>query len=168
MFEKDISFLQGALAQGEFIAAVYDGSNIAEACARLRVNPAALGFVRRDNPDFDAAIRAAQAFRVDLMVDRLEHIEDEESDALMARVISDNIKWLASKRLREIYGEKVDVSHNHTINLVDAIAQARARTIPFINGKSLEIIDASTDNVSVALQPNNIEPTEKVSNDPFD
>lgn len=153
MFAKDLERLRCSNTRNEFIARVYDGDNIAEACAMMRLNPAALGITRRDDVTFDADIRAAQAFRVDMMTDKLENISEYESDAIMAGVISKNIQWLASKRLRQIYGDKVDVNHNVSINIRAAMDDARARVMIDHSPNLLNHIIDATDSTSVALAP---------------
>ena len=152
MFTRDLERIKGPEAKGAFLHHLYDGLNLAEACAALRINPGALAMARKNDLDFDNDIRAAQAFRVDMLVDKLENIQDHEPDAMMAGVISKNIQWIASKRYRQIYGDKVDVNHNVTINIVDAMNEARVRTLGFIDAIPLEYIDNSTDNVSVAQE----------------
>lgn len=150
-FKKDLERCKGAYFKSEFITLIYNGETIAQACAALRVNPGALAFARRDDMQFDQEIRAAQAFRVDIMTDRLENIDEYIEDAVMAGVVSKNIQWLASKRLREIYGDKIDINHNVTIDITAALESARQRTLDYIDVKPLEITDNSTDNVSVEL-----------------
>jgi len=151
LFKSDMNKIRGAKTQGEIIQRLYNRYNLNEICADLRLNPAAVALVRRDDVAFDNEIREAQAFCVDMMTDRLEHIEDEEENPIMAKVISENIKWLASKRLKQIYGDKVEINHNHTINIQDAMIEARNRTMNIIDHKPLKTIDAPTDSISVEV-----------------
>lgn len=153
MFERDREQFNGAEFRQEFINHVYNGENLLEACALMKVNPAALGIARRENPEFDADIRAAQAFRIDVMTDKLENIQEYESDAIMAGVISKNIQWLASKRFRQIYGDKVEVNHNVNVNIRDAMMEARNRTLEYIDAKPLGNNTFATDSVTVAQAP---------------
>lgn len=150
MFEKDVDMIRGTLAQKTFIHHLYAGATKDEACGQMGINPGAVAFVRRENKEFNQAIRDAEASRIDNKVDELLNIHDTHSDPLMARVISDNIKWTASKRLREIYGDKVDHVVEHKISLVQAIQDARARTTQFIDAKCVEVLDNVTDIKSVA------------------
>jgi hypothetical protein len=119
----------------------------------MKLNPAAVGITRRDNVDFDADIRAAQAFRIDMSVDKLERINEYESDPLMASVISKNIQFVASKRYRQVYGDKLDVNHNHTINIRAAMDAARERTLIDISPNILIPNINATDTISVAQAP---------------
>lgn len=153
MFEKDLKRFDSAEFRATFISRIYEGDNLREACAFCRVNPAALGVYRRDNPKFDQDIRTAQAFQVDLLVDTLPNIQDHESDAIMAGVISKNIQWVASKRYRQIYGDKLDVNHNVTISIKDAMEEARKRTLVHVTDNALIDNKTYTDNVSVQQAP---------------
>jgi hypothetical protein len=153
MFESDMKRLEGAATRNEFINHVYDGQNIAETCALMRLNPAAVGIARRDDAEFDKAIRDAQAFRVDMMTDKLENISEYESCPIMAGVVSKNIQWLASKRYRQIYGDKMDVNHNVSINIKAAIEDARARSGVLIEHNPLIDITNATDSTSAAPCP---------------
>jgi hypothetical protein len=153
VFERDLERFKGDLFKKEFISHLYEGLTLSEACAQLKVNPAALGLTRRDDIEFDADIRAAQAFRVDMMADKLENIKEYESDAIMAGVISKNIQWLASKRYRQIYGDKVDHNINVQVNIRAAMDAALARTIEHMPSNALIENDIATDNKSAAQAP---------------
>ncbi len=150
MFEQDLRRLGCLKTRNELIARVYDGDTLSEACAMMRLNPAAVGLTMRDDVTFDAAIREAQSFRVDIMVDKLENISEYESDPIMAGVISKNIQFVASKRLRRVYGDKVDVSHTHTINIRDAMDAARNRVMIEHEPNPLITIVDATDSTSAA------------------
>lgn len=149
MFEQEISKLQSVKSREKLIIEIFKGNNLNEACAVCGINPAVLAMARIRDAEFDGLIRQAQSFRVDMLVDKLENIEDYEENPLMARVISDNIKWLASKRHRAIYGEKLDVQHTVIVDLRGAIEEARRRTLIDVTPNVLIEHDKSTDNISV-------------------
>ena len=144
MFERDIEYMRGASAKQEFLWLMYQNNNITECCARLNINPGALAFVTKEDSQFKADIYEAQAFMADLAVDALRGIHEEMDNPLTMRVVSDNIKWMASKRYKERYGDKLDIAVTHTIDLKSAIAEARQRSLPFIDGKALELHDTVT------------------------
>lgn len=149
MFKFDVEYILGALAQEKFLELIYSNNTVAECCSVLNINPAAVAFARRKDIQFDQAIRDAQAVLMDMAVDKLLTIDEAIENPLMARVISDNIKWLASKRAKEIYGDKVDVSITHTLDLRDVLADAKSRRLEFIDGNALELNDHTTDNKTV-------------------
>ena len=152
MFNRELVDLGCVDTQKRFLQRIYDGDSLMEACAFVRVNPAVLGAVRDVDVEFDAAIRRAQGFRVEVLVDGLSAVHTVASDAAMAAVMSRNIQWLASKRLREIYGDKVDVNHNVTINIKAAMEDARARALVDVTPNQLNHIVNATDVVSVAQE----------------
>lgn len=149
MFESDIEYISGAFAQEEFISLIYSQNTIAEICAQLNINPAAVAFVRKKDSNFNDAINEAQSVLMDLKVDKLLTIHEDIENPLMARVVSDNIKWTASKRAKDKYGDKVDVNVTHTLDLKEAIALARSRQLNFIDGNAVELKEITTDNKTV-------------------
>lgn len=149
MFEREIAKLDSVKIRETLVLRIFEGLKLAEACAAVGINPAILALARYHDPELDGLVRQAQAYRADMLVDKLENIEDYEDNPIMAKVISDNIKWLASKRRREIYGEKLDVQHHVIVDLRGAIEEARRRTITFIEPKPLELQDCVTDSISV-------------------
>jgi len=166
MFERDLNIMRSTLAQETFVQRIYEGLTKSETCAEMRINPAAVGIVRRENKAFNQAIRDAEAFRVDMQVDRLININDDVDCPIMAGVISKNIQWTAAKRQRDIYGDKTDITVNHTLSISAAIEQANQRVLHFIDGKALIIDNTSTDNISVE-QPKITDNVEICDDDPF-
>lgn len=150
MFSADLARFQGAKFRETLLAYIYDGESIAEACGWCKVNPAAFGLYCLQDKEFDLAFRKALAFRVDIDVDRLGKIDQEIDNPVMASVISKNIQWLATKRSRELYGEKVDHTLNVQINIRAAMDDARNRTLEHRADKPLIQLDHSTDNISDA------------------
>ena len=149
MFEKDLHHIRGALAQAEFCKLICEGLTKSEACAEMRINPGAMIQARRENPAFNTAIRDAEGYRVDMLADTLLTIHEEIENPIMAGVVSKNIQWLASKRQRDIYGDKTDITVDHKISITAAIESANSRLSRFIDSKALELIDSVTDNISV-------------------
>lgn len=152
-FELDFARFSSAEFRNEFIARLYNGDNLLEACAFMKVNPASMGLYRRDSIEFDVAIRQAQAFRMEIDTERLSNIDQEFDDAMMASVVSKNIQWLASKRARQIYGEKLDVNVQHTVNIREAMNDAQTRVIEHVSDKQLIALNSYTDNISVEHVP---------------
>ncbi len=167
MFERDLTTIRGTSAQLSFVSRIYEGMTKSEACADMLINPAAVGYVRRECKEFDIAIRDAEAFRVDMLTDKLANIEDYFDDAIMAGVASKNIQWLASKRLKEIYGDKTELTVNHNLSITDAMKEAEQRTIEFVGYKVLDNNTHSTDIVSVE-QPKISKAIKNAAPDPFE
>lgn len=87
----------------------------------------------------------------DALADALVNIDNHKihgrSDPKMAKVISDNIKWLLSKRRVKEYGDRLDVNINLTADkaIVEALAKGRARASQLALGAPEEddVIDAA-------------------------
>ena len=98
---------------------------------------------------FDRTVAASDELQVmlgeatersyDAMADALLRIDNHElyghSNPQMAKVMSDNIKWLLSKRKAKTYGDKLEVTHNITADrqLIDALNQGRERATLALN-----------------------------------
>jgi hypothetical protein len=78
-------------------------------------------------PAFEQALRRARAIIVEARVDRMADVARNEPDVNRARLMIDTDKWLASKLVSKVYGDKMDVSIDHRIDISDALAAARSR-----------------------------------------
>lgn len=83
--------------------------------------------LRKQDPKLDAEIQDALEHGYDEMADQLLMVSDEYSDPARARLKSDNVKWVLSKRRSQIYGDKVSVDMKQTVDISAAISEARAR-----------------------------------------
>ncbi len=82
---------------------------------------------RSDYPDFGDAYLLALEEHVDALVDEAGEIVDSEPDPQRARVRVDYRKWLASRLNRDKYGDKLDVRHNHTLDVTPALLEGTKR-----------------------------------------
>ena len=57
----------------------------------------------------------------------LDYADDKKADANRSRLQVDTRKWLLSKVLPKVYGEKLDLNHSGSIGLVGALEAARER-----------------------------------------
>lgn len=112
------------VSKGYTKTAACDESNISVATFEKYIN---------DNQQLRDLYEEADQRGADAMADALlqigHHAIYGESDPKMAKVISDNIKWLLDKRHRKKYGEKVEIQHNITADraIVDALIAGRNR-----------------------------------------
>jgi len=79
------------------------------------------------NVSFREKVHRARIAGMDSLVDQLQTIPDEEPDTNKARLKCENIRWVASRLNRQKYGDKVDISMTHSIDLEGAIAEASQR-----------------------------------------
>lgn len=61
------------------------------------------------------------------LADELLDIPDTYEDVARAKLKSDNIKWLISRRNRKSYGDKLEVDVHHNIDLRSALDSANER-----------------------------------------
>ncbi|MEA1078650.1 hypothetical protein U8M15_27525, partial [Klebsiella pneumoniae] len=71
----------------------------------------------------------AMEMRAELLVDELVTIADSDDDPQRVRNRLDVRKWIASKMLPKKYGERIDLNVTQTIDVSDALKEARARMI---------------------------------------
>ena len=82
---------------------------------------------RKDYPDFGDAYQLAVEEHTDALVDEAGEIVDTECNPQLAKVRAEHRKWLASRLNRQKYGDKLDVQHNHTLDIGPALALAVKR-----------------------------------------
>lgn len=97
------------------------------------------------NEELRVAFEEAEDRGSDAMADALINIDNHkvhgQSDPKMAKVISDNIKWLLSKRRVREYGDRVVVDHSVSVDVAITTALDAART-RVASAKSGVVIDA--------------------------
>lgn len=110
--------------------------NLASSGKPLKLIQAALGVSARDFwaikhlfPDLYQELSSARHDGLENLADDLMTIADDEPDVQRARLKSDNTKWLLSKRKPEVYGDRIDLNVNNTVDLQGAIAAAKARVL---------------------------------------
>jgi len=91
-------------------------------------SPAHLQKQIRETPFFEAKWIAARRDGLELLADSLLDVHDR-LELGQARLHSDNIKWLLSKRASDTYGDKLDVSVGVTVDIKQALMDARARVV---------------------------------------
>ncbi len=82
---------------------------------------------RLSYPDFGEAYLLAQEEHVDALVDQAGEIVDTEQNPQLGKLKADHRRWLASRLNRQKYGDKLDVQHNHTLDISPALALAVKR-----------------------------------------
>lgn len=112
------------ISQGYTKTAACDKSNISI--------PTFESYINRDE-QLSVMLDEAEQRGADAMADALVQIGSHtvygETNPQMAKVISDNIKWLLDKRHRKKYGDKIEIQHNITADkaIVDALIAGRNR-----------------------------------------
>ena len=76
---------------------------------------------------FDQDYTRAAAIGFDNLADNLLSIHEEVADVQRARLYSDNLKWLLSKKAPAKYGDRLDVNINQQVSIEQALTEARNR-----------------------------------------
>jgi len=126
---------------------IAEGYTVTEACAEFAISPVAFKAARRSHPDLQAAYDLAQEVGAEAQADMLYNVHERIRDPLMARVVSDNRKWLLSKRQAATYGDKLQVETQHNADLAAILKEAIARIPRPISDQS-HIIDAKSVTIS--------------------
>ncbi len=113
----------------KIIEKMSDGTRLTEILAPLELSP--FRFYRYINsymPLF-REYTAAQQSRAELLVEEIIDIADNEPDPHKARVRTDVRRWYASKMQPNKYGDRIDVNVTQTVDITQALTDARARTL---------------------------------------
>jgi hypothetical protein len=129
---------------------VADGVTVTEACQRLNI--ARANFYRdcKRIPDLNEAFRLAQEIGCEAQADTLLTINTKVRDALMAKVVSENLRWLLSKRSTAKFGDAVGAKDNTNNDLTSILKEAIAR-IPRPDRDPAPMLDAESVTISDIL-----------------
>jgi hypothetical protein len=83
----------------------------------------------RECPILAESHACARAIKAETIVDEILKIADEEPDVNRARLKTDLRKWTASKFNASMYGDKLDVNINQTVDIGAALLEARSRSV---------------------------------------
>lgn len=123
---------------------ISQGRTKTSACDESNVSITTFDNYIKTYPELKALYEDADQRGADAMAEALVEIDHHghygQSDPKMAKVISDNIKWLLSKRKPKDYGDKIEVKH--TITADKAITQALLMGQQRALEASQEVIDA--------------------------
>mgnify|MGYP001260828064 CR=1 FL=1 len=106
-----------------------DGRRIKDLPDLALCSEKALQWERTHDLDFQAAFTHARATYLETLEDNLLRMAEDEPDVYKARLKSDNIKWVLSKRIPQVYGDRIDVTVNQTIDISQALSDARKRAL---------------------------------------
>lgn len=81
-------------------------------------------------PTFAMAFIRARQEGLEEIADSLQTMADDEKDVLRARLKSENLRWILSKRKPHVYGDRIEVNLNQNIDIGQALTDARNRALP--------------------------------------
>lgn len=111
----------------EILRQAVAGVPLTRICERLGYTDWDLWRYRNENTAFDQSLARALDAGVEAQTDKLLTVHEEERDSQRARVISDNIKWIAARRKRSAYGDSVDINVNERVDISGSLLEARKR-----------------------------------------
>lgn len=135
----------------QVIDLISQGRTKTYACDTADITISAFESHVKQHKDLQELLFEAETRGYDAMADMLVTIdhygEYAQSDPKMAKVISDNIKWLLEKRKSKQYGQKVEVTHNLTADkaITDALNAGRNRAQLAYVDADFTILDNTVD-----------------------
>lgn len=84
---------------------------------------------KKEHPQFLQDFEQARQEGLEHLADSLVSISDEYVDVQRARLKSENLRWLLSKRKPHIYGDRLDVSISATVDITSALIEAKNRAL---------------------------------------
>lgn len=128
------------------IEKISQGRTRTSACDEANISiPTFESYVQRDT-ELQSLLSEAERRSHDAMADALVEIDRNSiyghTDAKMAKVISDNIKWLLDKRDKKRYGERVAVDVNVTADkaIVEALVAGRKRAEQITQSRVIDLV----------------------------
>lgn len=122
------------------------GKTLAEIRDAIGISQQEFWEYRQENSDFAEAFARARQEGLEELADGLLTITEEEHDVQKARLRSENVRWLLSKRKPHVYGDRIDLNVNQTIDINAALFEARQRAAlpmsyqrPTLEGEAIEI-----------------------------
>lgn len=133
---------------------ISQGQTVTFACDKANITIQTLEKYVKNDPALMEMYEDAQQRGFDALADALINIDNHKihghSDSKMAKVVSDNIKWVLSKRDQKRFGEKLQVTHEITADkaIIAALEAGKRRTaLPAPS----QIIDVVYEEVPAAL-----------------
>ncbi len=133
----------------EIISRYGDGETLSRICKSKNMPKRNTVYRWRSSyPDFGEAYQRAQEEHVDALIDEAGEIVDNETNPQLAKVRADHRKWIAGKLCRDRYGDKLDIQHNVTLDITQALLDATKRMKSIGVGiPAPELIEADSDHL---------------------
>lgn len=153
--------------ENEVVSLIAAGMGYKPACAKAGMTTYRYQQLRINKPAFDQAASRARTLSIDLEVDEMREIVETTDDQQKAKNLVDVIKWRASKLKASVYGDKLQVDHQVTVNIGEALANARARIarpscdpVPAIDAEYVDVSNAYTHSAtdSASQAPSSVKP----------
>ncbi len=138
----------------KIIEAISEGGILKTASAEFGLHTRTFAEVIAGDSEMALLYKRAQECRADLDADEIVDISEREIDPQRARNMIDARKWRASKQHARVYGDRIDVNIQGTVNIAETLNQARARLVPRVEQTVLDVeiedvptLDANVDDI---------------------
>lgn len=138
------------------------GKSLRSICLELNISLDKFHKIRKRAPSLDSALQSARNSGLDVIADDLIDIADTYGDPLQARVKSDNIKWLLTKRKPKEYGDQLNINVEQKVSITGAMAEAARRA-----GHVIDIPQETAQLAAAAEEDDWLEHMESVKEDIF-
>lgn len=119
------------------------GTKTTSICKDLDIDWRSVYAYANKDPIFKKKWRESRDIYLESQIECLFTIADgleTMTEVNAARVKSDNIKWIAGKWKPEIYGENLNISMNHSLDLSSILLAAENRVLPILQAKTTNAI----------------------------
>ena len=113
----------------EICRRVAEGASLASACRDAGVSSSAFRAWVRSDAALASRYADARADQADALADEIITIADTEPDAIRARVRVEARRWVAAKLRPQVYGDRVDLHVQGSVDLRAVLAGAEERRI---------------------------------------
>lgn len=116
-----------AAMKDRIIELLSNGELVTDVAEELGISMRALHMERLRDAKFGIACIDALDLGAEVQADDLLKIPQRIEDTNKARLLSDNSKWLLSRRHAKRYGDRVDINVTKTVDVKGAMQEARER-----------------------------------------
>lgn len=109
------------------IELAYQGKPIKTICKEIGISLRAMDKLRKTDALFSQTFNRARETGIEALADELIDIHEKIENPIAARLASENYRWLLSKRIPKVYGDKIDINMTQSISVSGALNQARER-----------------------------------------
>lgn len=135
----------------QIIEKIANNISITQACNECCMSPQFFRHLLNTDTLFRQQFDEARAFAAECKTDELYDIAKDCQNPIelgAAKLASENIRWLASKRARDTYGEKMEMNVNQTLDISKVLDAAQQRLGPILDLQKNVTQSISTQSIS--------------------
>ena len=113
-----------AASAAELLRRMAEGDTVSDIAKELGLTLSAIWDYRQSNQDFAAMYARARIAQTDAQMEGLVSEAKKYDDPQRARLVVDTLKWIASKRKPNEYGDQIKITHDVDDGLAEIGADA--------------------------------------------